>query len=322
MSIRRTPHIKNGEKELAYREKIKGEAHFWDERAEALLSSGRIPLWFNHRRGEDVTFIPLRVLRGAGIRANPILYRIVFGDMIDLILKEVTQKKGYVLDLGCGAGWFSLELARNGMDVDGFDISPKQIEIAKIFSAESQQSPDPLLHGNFGSTNYQVIDLNRVTLKEQKYEAVVSFGALHHIQRLNHLVEEVHESLKPKGKFIFYEYVGYSGLSKIIPILFKLIGSLPKFIRWMARSTPPLKSSPFDGVSKQEILEMVKKRFLILRVEFKFLFLLDTISRLGIYRLPHLLCIPLLKMIYFMDNTLIDLGIFKGPYAFVIAQKN
>ena len=187
--------MKNGKKsEFEYQEKIKNEANFWDERAEVLLSSGRISLWFDHRRGEDVAFIPLNYLRGAGIRANPILYGIVFDDMMSLAIKEATQKKGYVLDLGCGAGWFSLELARCGMTVDGYDISPKQIEIAKKFSNESQESSDLLLHGNFGSTNYQVIDLNQVSLEEEKYEAVVSFGTLHHIKYLNHLLKEVHKS--------------------------------------------------------------------------------------------------------------------------------
>jgi len=71
----------------SYKERIQQEADFWDERAAAFLASGRIPLWFDHRRGQDVTFIPLDLLRGAGLRANPVLYRAIFGEMIDYMLK-------------------------------------------------------------------------------------------------------------------------------------------------------------------------------------------------------------------------------------------
>jgi SAM-dependent methyltransferase len=122
-----------------YRKRIQGEAKFWDERAERLCASGRIPLWFDHRRGEDVTFIPLDELKGAGIRANPVLYRAVFGGLIDHLIRVATGKKGNVLDLGCGAGWFSLELARCGMSVDGLD-SEILITAHREFSVETMES--------------------------------------------------------------------------------------------------------------------------------------------------------------------------------------
>jgi 2-polyprenyl-3-methyl-5-hydroxy-6-metoxy-1,4-benzoquinol methylase len=308
--------------EFEYQEKINNEAKFWDERAEVLLSSGRIPLWFDHRRGEDVTFIPLNQLRGAGIRADPILYRIVFGDMMNLIIKEATQKKGYALDLGCGAGWLSLELARCGMNVDGYDISPKQIEIAKNFSKESQESSDPLLHGSFGSTNYQVIDLNRVVLEKEKYEVAVSLGTLHHIQRLDHLINEIHKSVKHNGKFIFYEYIGYYDLPETIHLIFRIAKILPKFISSLLNSTDTIKSSPFEGISQREIIEIVQKRFSIQRMEFRCLFSPALINRLRIYRLPHIFSVSLVKTLYFIDKSLINLKILKGPFVFVIAHKN
>lgn len=312
--------MKNSESE--YQEKIKNEARFWDERAEVLSSSGRIPLWFDNRRGEDVTFIPLNLLRGAGIRANPILFRIVFSRMIDFAIEEATKKRGHVLDLGCGAGWLSLELARYGMTVDGYDICPKQIEIAKKISQESQGSSNPLLHGNFGSTNYQIVDLNQASLEKEKYEAVVSFGTLHHIQRLKHILKEVHKSLKQDGKFIFYEYIGYYGPSRIFPVFFKILGLFPKLIRILVHKNKPVKTSQFEGASKKEIISFAKKRFSILRMETRFLFLLVLVSNLRIYRLPNAISVPLVKFLYSIDKKLIKSKLFKGPYVFVVAQKN
>lgn len=316
-------NLPKSEKETSqeYQRKIRNEAEFWDERAEVLLSSGRISLWFDLRRGEDVTFIPLQELKGAGIRANPSLYNIVYTKMIDRILKEATEKKGNVLDVGCGAGALSLELARLGMNVDGFDISPKQIEIAKKLSKESQESKDSRLHGNFGSTNYQIVDLNHAILEEEKYEAVVSLGTLHHIQSIKYLIDEIHKSLKTEGKFLFYEYIGYSGLSKIFSVMFKVFGLYSRFKNCLIRAPLPSKTSPFEGVTQDEITELVAERFFILHRESKFLFLPLLVSGFGIHRLPDFWSVPVVKMLYYIDRALVASGIFEGSFVFVIAQK-
>jgi 2-polyprenyl-3-methyl-5-hydroxy-6-metoxy-1,4-benzoquinol methylase len=307
--------------ELEYARRIQEEARFWDERAELLLSSGRIPLWFDHRRGEDVTFLPLDQLRGAGIRADPVLYRLVYSDMIGLVIQEATQKKGHALDLGCGSGWLSLELARHGMDVDGYDIGPTQIAIAQRFSKESQESTEPLLHGDFGSTNYQVVDLNHAVLEHGKYEVVVSMGTLHHIERLDHLLGEIYKSLKPDGKFLFYEYIGYSGLAGLVPLAFKTVGALPKLARRIAGSANTASSSAFEGVSDRQILELVETRFSVERMDFRFLFLPILVSSLRIFRLPHVLSVPLVRFLSWTDKTLTDSGVLRGPYVLAMVRK-
>jgi len=312
-------------KELQYQERIRGEADFWDERAAALLSSGRISPWFDYRRGEDVTSIPLDQLKGAGLRANPVLYRAVFGDMIGFVLKEASSKKGFALDLGCGAGWFALELARGGMNVDGFDISPKQIAIAKKISQESEESSDPELHGDFGSTNYQVVDLNGVNLEEQKYEAVVSWGTLHHIQRLDRLLREMKKSLKPGGKFIFYEYIGYHGLAKVFPIILKAAELVPEWLGRLKKISVKAKGpliSPFEGISREHILDLARREFFVERIQYKFLFLPALVSRLRIYRLNRTFSLPLVKFFKWVDQGLIKSRIFRGPFVLVLARKN
>lgn len=306
---------------LAYQSKLQEEARFWDRRAEWLQSSGRIPLWFDHRRGEDVRFLPLDQLRQAGIRADPVLYRLVYGEFVDQVIREATEIRGRALDLGCGAGWLSLELARHGMDVDGYDIGPKQIEIARAFARESRASAEPLLHGDFGSANYQVVDLNHAILGEGKYQAVVSMGTLHHLQRLDHVLEEIHRSLQPGGKFLFYEYIGYSGLARLFPLGFKVAGALPKLLRRMAGSANTATISAFEGASGQEILELVKNKFSVERIDFRFLFLPVLVSSLGIYRLPHILSVPLVRFLHWIDRTLTDSRVLRGPYVLAIVRK-
>ena len=108
----------------------------------------------------------------------------------------------------------------------------------------------------------------------------------------------------------------------MFPFIFKIFGLLPRLIRLLTHATKPIKTAPFEGVSKKEIIDIVKERFSIQRMEFKFLFLTVLVSSLRIYRLPNIFSIPLVKIFYFIDKTLIKLKIFKGSFVFVIARKN
>jgi ubiquinone/menaquinone biosynthesis C-methylase UbiE len=48
-----------------------------------------------------------------------------------LIARGVLPERGQVLDVGCGTGQVSLVLAAMGFDIQGFDISPEMIDIAR-----------------------------------------------------------------------------------------------------------------------------------------------------------------------------------------------
>jgi SAM-dependent methyltransferase len=307
--------------ESEYAHRLGDEARFWDERADLLFSSGRIPLWFDHRRGEDLRFLPLEELRGAAVRADPVLYRIVYGELLDRIIDEATQREGRALDLGCGAGWLSLELARCGMQVEGYDIGPRQIEIAREFARESRESSDPLLHGDFGSANYRVLDLNRAILDEETYQVAVSVGTLHHIERLEHLLDQVQKSLKAGGKFVVYEYIGYQGWARVFGFTFSLARAMGRLAKKIAGTPSAAMVSAFEGVSQHQILELVESRFEIERKEYHFLFLPILITGLRLYRLPHAVGIPLIRVFYTVEKLLTRSSVLRGPYLLAIARK-
>src|SRR5687768_3180993 len=45
-----------------------------------------------------------------------------------------------VMDAGCGTGRYAIELARRGYRVDGIDVSPELVEVAKRAAVESHGS--------------------------------------------------------------------------------------------------------------------------------------------------------------------------------------
>jgi SAM-dependent methyltransferase len=312
--------MSNGDSD--YEEKLREEASFWDQRARRLWASGRVPLWFDHRRGQDVSSIPLAELKGAGIRANPALYRIVYGEIIERIIRVATARRGTALDLGCGAGWLSLELARRGMSVDGLDIGPAQIEIARKMSEESRESSDPRLHGDFGRTRYRVADLNTIRLAEAKYDVVVSMGTLHHVGNVDRLIREVAKSLKPGGLFVFWEYIGYSGPARLFPAAFRVLGIPVTALRRLVKKRAARPStSPFESISQSEIVELTRRRLSIRSLESRFLFLPVVVTRMRIYRLPRALGVPLVAFLKAADQGLIRSRLFRGPYVLAFARK-
>jgi len=112
-------------------------------------------------------------------------------------------------------GALSLEIARNGMNVDGIDVSEKAIYLAKYYLMKQ-----PCKEG-FGSVNYMVGDLNKVKLKSNTYDAVVCWDALHHIFNLKHLIAEAKKSLKPGGKFLVLDHIGLQRKNKIFILVIR-----------------------------------------------------------------------------------------------------
>ncbi len=95
-----------------------------------------------------------------------------------------------VLDIGCGAGKpIDRYLISRGMKVTGIDISEAQIELAKLYVPEA---------------NYEVRDMSELQDGEYQVDAVVSFYAIFHTPRENHLdlLKKFSSLLKPYGHLL------------------------------------------------------------------------------------------------------------------------
>ncbi|HKI68455.1 MAG TPA: class I SAM-dependent methyltransferase [Verrucomicrobiae bacterium] len=103
-----------------------------------------------------------------------------------------------VLEVACGSGNFSRQMASQGVEVVGFDVSPTFIDIATQRSAASPHA-DRLTH--------QVIDATDVpamlALGAGTFDAAVCNMALMDIPALEPLVTALSKLLKPGGRFVF-----------------------------------------------------------------------------------------------------------------------
>ena len=100
-----------------------------------------------------------------------------------------------LLEIGCGTGTDLLQFARGGASVTGLDLTPRSIEIARRrFEVYG-------LQGSFG-----IGDAEHLAFPDASFDAVYSFGVLHHTPRTARAVEEVYRVLRPGGRAIVMLY--------------------------------------------------------------------------------------------------------------------
>jgi 2-polyprenyl-3-methyl-5-hydroxy-6-metoxy-1,4-benzoquinol methylase len=170
--------------------KLKQEAEAFDKNAAIRVEKGFVP---DLRNLQKVTWFynnPWREPEFAKIRWVPV--------MNSIITKSIETGKR-VLEVGCGTGMLSLELARNGLDVTGIDLSPKSIEIANEFKKKNTYLE------NFGSLEYICGDFLSLEIEEKAFDSVVFFRSLHHFPNVNEVTGKVRRLLVPDGRILLCE---------------------------------------------------------------------------------------------------------------------
>lgn len=96
-----------------------------------------------------------------------------------------------VLELGCGTGHFTRELARSGADVVAIDVSPELLEIARTNCCAS-------------NIHYQIENAYALSYPEAAFDSVVGSSVLHHLE-IRQALRDIYRVLKPGGRIYFTE---------------------------------------------------------------------------------------------------------------------
>lgn len=148
---------------------------------------------------------------------------------VDFIEKEISgDKTKTILDIGCGTGRHSIELARRGYKVTGFDLSKAQINKAKEKAGQAGVSIDFFLQ-----------DARSFKFPNQFNVAIMicegAFSLMETDEMNFSILQNAYNSIKPGGKFIFNTLNG----------LFPLFHSVKDFINSAAQKEA-LTGSSFD----------------------------------------------------------------------------
>ena len=114
---------------------------------------------------------------------------------IHWIFKQVEDKELKILDLGCGPGLYTQQIAQKGHKVTGVDFSKNSIDYAK------KQAKANNLDIKYINKNYLELDL-----PENEFDLVImiytDLGVLLPDEQ-NQLIGKIEKALKPGGTFIF-----------------------------------------------------------------------------------------------------------------------
>jgi 2-polyprenyl-3-methyl-5-hydroxy-6-metoxy-1,4-benzoquinol methylase len=169
---------------------LKEEAEAFDERISSRLKSGYIP---DLRRVVKCDYFYKSFWR------EPHFIKLYLGWILDgmlELLRTHCAKGCSILDVGCGAGYMSLEFARNGYNVKAIDISKECIKTARQTLAEN-----PYKDG-FGSLTYDVLPFEVVT---GDYDVVMFCVSMHHMSKVQAVVDKAYSMLPKGGHLLCYE---------------------------------------------------------------------------------------------------------------------
>jgi 2-polyprenyl-3-methyl-5-hydroxy-6-metoxy-1,4-benzoquinol methylase len=234
------------------------------------------------------------------------------------------------LSVGCGFGGIERTLRHQDFCqlIHGLDVAGSAIESARK-TAEAE--------GLDGLT-YEVADLNTAKLPKETYDVVYAHAALHHVFQLEHLLDQIKQTLKPGGLFFVYEYIGPSQMQfprRDLELADMLLTAIPERYRKLARqertkekafrsSLDRMNSSdPSEGIRASEIVPLVAARFEVKHFRYVggTLLLLIFNEIAANFTEDDAEIIPLVKALIALDNFLIDNKAVPSYHVYMVCQK-
>jgi len=160
-----------------------------------------------------------------------------------------------VLELGCGTGHFTRELARSGADIVAVDVSPELLAMAR----EGYPAPN---------VRYEVQNASALTYPNAVFDSVVGSSVLHHLE-INEALHEIYRVLRVGGTIYFTEPNMLNpqiAIQKNVPWVKRKLGDSPDetaFFRWplrrLLRETGfrDIRIDPFDFLHPKTPLPLV-----------------------------------------------------------------
>jgi len=234
------------------------------------------------------------------------------------------------LSVGCGFGVVERDLRRRNFCqlIHGVDVAESAIDSARK-TAHTE--------GLDGIT-YEVADLNAARFPAETYDVVYAHASLHHIFQLEHVLDQIKQTLKPGGLFVVYEYIGPAQMQfprRDLELADIFLKAIPERYRKFQRregikkeafrtSLDAMNSSdPSEAIRATEIVPLIASRFEIRHFRYigGTLLLLVFNEIAGNFNENDHEILPLVDALITLDNFLIDNAVLPSYHAYMICQK-
>lgn len=184
---------------------------------------------------------------------------------LPMLLRNLGLKPVSGLSLGCGSGRAERSFLKRGVceRFTGVDVAPEAIEQARA-QAASEGLP----------IRYICQDLNAINLEDESFDLIVCQTILHHVLRLEHVIDSIERALSATGVLYVHDYIGetqfqfsddrlrwYNAALRVLPEPLRrsrLRKDIPTEIK---RPVPGSLVSPFEAIRSGEIRGMLLDRF-------------------------------------------------------------
>ena len=120
-----------------------------------------------------------------------------------------------ILDLGCGGGFLTNHLSKDGHEVTGVDLSDDALNTAKKYDETKR-------------VTYTKADATELPFADATFDVVCAMDLLEHVEDYDKMLKEVSRVLRPGGTFYFHTF-NRNFISYIVII---------KLVEWLVPNTP------------------------------------------------------------------------------------
>lgn len=130
-------------------------------------------------------------------------------------LRKFYPKEAKILDVGCGGGFLSNELARQGYAVTGVDLSPESLKVAEAYDVT-------------GTVKYEVADAFKLPYPDHSFDVLTAMDFLEHVENPALVIKEFNRVIRPGGLFFFHTF-NRNPVAWLVVI---------KLLEWFIKNTP------------------------------------------------------------------------------------
>ena len=260
-------------------------------------------------------------------------YPAVAADLIPEFGPELVRACGVragdrVLDVAAGSGNAAIPAAEAGATVVASDLTPELFDAGRRIAAQRGVELE-----------WAEADAEALPFADDGYDAVFAVQTLHHIEALEHLLDQIRSSLTDRGLFVVNEYVGptrFQFPDERLPLMNDLLLTLPESHRRSLRTgqtkTEVLRPNekevyevdPSESVRSDEIMGLIEERFeIVYRADFGGTLLQFVLSDIaGNFDPADPKDVAMIDLVCLYEKTLIDEGVLPSDFVYLVARRS
>jgi ubiquinone/menaquinone biosynthesis C-methylase UbiE len=181
----------------------------------------------------------------------PLIYQTRQAAVIDWINKLKLPVSSQILEIGCGAGVLTTELARAGYRVEAVDAAPAMVELTRQNAVSNRVA---------SRVTASLADVHELSFPDGKFDLVIAIGVIPWLHDEARGLSEMQRVLKPGGSLIVTADNEWRLVRMVDPASSPLSRPLRSALKWVLRRVG-LYNVPHDLVVKLHTPVAIRRLF-------------------------------------------------------------